>query len=137
MAAFGYTLRAINDIPLSDNIDNLFADQGGRVLQELSLVLIYLNAEDVDVTAGIRIGNTEVMKPLSRITLQSTVGVMPIIPDDLVCSVMAQGGDEIIVSANNADAAAAAEIRGTMLVIPGEDVAIQQALAAQVGQQTF
>jgi len=132
MPAFGYSLTAINDIALSSSIPNLFADQGGRVLAEPSLVLILLNAEDVDVTAGVRIGPTEVLAANSRVTLQATVGVLPILPDDVVSQSIAAGGDEIIVSGQNADAAAARELRGKVLVVPAEDLELQKALQPAV-----
>lgn len=128
MAAFGYTLTAINDIALSSSIPNLFADQGGRVLAEASLVTIALNGEDVDVTAGIRLGPTEVLAANSRVTLQATVGVLPILPDDVVSQSIGEASDEIIVSGQNADAAAPRELRGKVLVIPITDVDLQKAL---------
>jgi len=128
MAAAGYTLTAINDIALSSSIANLFADQGGRVLAEPSLIMIALNGEDVDITAGIRVGPTEVMAANSRVTLQATVGVLPILPDDVVSVSMANASDEIIVSGQNADAAAARELRGKVIVIPAPAVELVKLL---------
>jgi len=128
MAAFGYSLIAINDIAISSAIPNLFADQGGRILAEPSLVTVALNGEDVDISAGIRIGPTEVLAANSRVTLQATVGVLPILPDDVVAQVIGEASDEIIVSGRNADAAAARELRGIVLVTPVSDVDIQKAL---------
>jgi len=128
MAAFGYSLTAIEDIPLSDSIANLFANQGGRTLAEPSLVVLALNAEDVDVSAGIRVGSTEVLSALSRVTLQATVGVLPILPDDIIAQTFAQAGDEIIVSGNNNDAAAARELRGIVFVIPVNAVSLMKSV---------
>jgi len=128
MAAFGYTINDINDIPLSDAIANLFADQGGRRLAENSLVTIFLNGEDVDITAGIRIGPTEVLSAGSRVTLNATVGDLPTVPDDFAAQALAQRGDEVIVSGRNADAAAARELRGIAVFTPASDVELVRAL---------
>ncbi len=128
MAAFGYTLTAVNDIALSASITNLFADQGGRVLAEPSLVTIALNGEDVDVSAGIRLGPTEVLSAGSRVTLQPVVGTLTILPDDIIAQVIGERGDELIISGRNADAAAARELRGVAIFTPISDVDIQKAL---------
>jgi len=128
MAAAGYSLTAINDIALSSSIANLFADQGGRVLAEPSLVMILLNGEDVDITAGVRLGPTEVLAANSRVTLQATAGVLPILPDDVVSTSLANASDEIIISGQNADAAAARELRGKVFVIPAPAVEIMKLL---------
>lgn len=128
MAAFGYSLTEVNDIAISSKITNLYADQGGRVLSEISLVTFALNGEDVDITAGIRLGSTEVLSAGSRVTLQATVGVLPIMPDDVIAQVFGEANDEIIVSGDNADAAAARELRGITFVTPADDVELQKAL---------
>jgi len=128
MPAFGYSLIAINDIAIDAQITNLFADQGGRILTEPSLVTIAVNGEDVDISIGIRIGTTEVLRAGSRVTLQATVGVLPIMPDDVIAQVIGVKDDEIIVSARNADAAAAREVRGVILVTPLSDVGVQKAI---------
>ncbi len=128
MPAFGYSLIAINDIAIDSQITNLVADQGGRVLTEPSLVTIAVNGEDVDISIGIRIGTTEVLRAGSRVTLQATVGVLPIMPDDVIAQVIGVKDDEIIVSARNADAAAAREVRTIILVTPLSDLAAQKAI---------
>lgn len=128
MAAFGYSLTEVNDIAISSKITNLFADQGGRVLSEPSLVTFALNGEDVDITAGIRLGPTEVLSAGSRVTLNSNVGELPIMPDNVLAQVIGEESDEIIVSGDNADAAAARELRGVVFVTPADDVALQKAL---------
>jgi len=128
-----YTITAINDIPLSDNVTNILQGLRGRTLSERSLVEIALNAEDVDVTVAITVGATEVMPANSRITLQATVGVLPIFPDDIIASTFGKKGDEIIIAGVNADAAAAAELRAVVRVTPISDVALRNAVKMAAG----
>jgi len=123
-----YTITAINDIPLSDNIDDLLTGKRGRVVAEPSLVEIALNVEDVDVTVGVLIGSTDALSAGSRVTLQATAGVMPIFPDDAIIRTFANAKDEIIISAVNADAAAAREVRAVIRVTPIDDVMLMNAV---------
>lgn len=128
-----YTITAIFDIPLTDRVDDLLTGRRGRVVPEASLVEIALNVEDVDVTLGVTIGAIDALAAGSRVTLQATVGVMPIFPDDAIIRTFANAGDEIIISAVNADAAAAAEVRAIVRVTPIDDVALMNAVKAQQG----
>jgi len=128
-----YTIVAIEDIPLSDSVEDLFAGKRGRRLVEPALVEIALNAEDVDVTAGATLGSTEVLSAGSRVTLQATVGILPIQPDDILVQSFGGTGDEIIVSGVNADAAAAAELRAVAKITAISDVALRRAVLQGVG----
>jgi len=128
-----YTITAISDIPLSDNVEDLFSGKRGRRLVEPALVELALNAEDVDVTAGSTLGSTEILSAGSRVTLQATVGILPVFPDDVLIRSFGGTGDEIIVSGVNADAAAAAELRAVAQVTAVSDVALRRAILQGVG----
>jgi len=121
MARAPYTLSGITDIPLSGNVANVFAAQQGRILPQNSMVLLALNGETVDVSAGVNIGGEQTLEAGSRVTVQATVGVMPIIPDDQIVVSFGQTGQEIIVSGANADAAAARELRAIARVFGVDD----------------
>lgn len=131
-----YTITAVNDIPLSDRIDDLLTGRRGRVVAEASLVEIALNVEDVDVTVGVTIGAIDALSAGSRVTLQATIGVMPIFPDDAIIRTFADAKDEIIISAVNADAAAAREVRAVVRVTPIDDVMLMNAVKAQQQSQS-
>jgi len=124
--ADGYSITQITDIPLSESDDNIILAKGGTKLVEPSLVEVFANAEDVDVTMGVRIGSTDVLQAGSRVTLQATVGVMPSTRDDKIVSAIGSADEEIIVSGRNADAAAAAELRVIIFVTPINDVILQR-----------
>jgi len=129
-----YTIVAIEDIPLSDSVEDLFLGKRGRRLVEPAYVEIALNAEDVDVTTGVTVGTTEILSAGSRVTLQATVGVLPIFPDDVLVRTFGGDGDEIIVSGVNADAVAAAELRAVAQVTAISDVALRRAVLQGVGR---
>jgi len=116
-----YTLSAITDIALSDSVENIFADQRGIQLAAASMVLIALNAESVDVTAGVNIGGEQALKDGSTVTVQATVGVLPILPDDQMVVTFGKQGNQITVSGRNADGAAARELRGIVRVFEMDD----------------
>ena len=123
-----YTLTAISDVPLSESDNDLLDGQRGRTLTEPSLVEIYLNAEDVDITMGVTIGAVDVLSAGSRVTLEALVGRLPSIQDDRLVSTFGLAGNEIIISARNADAAAANEARAIVKVTAVEDVDLMNAV---------
>lgn len=133
MADRPVSIAAIEDVPISGRIANVFANLAGRVLTEPSIVLIALNRETVDVLVGVSIGGTEVLPANSAVTVQATVGVMPVLPDDIIVTSGGQAADEIIISATNADGVAPREVRAIAKIIPIEDQALLQAVAAVQG----
>ncbi len=133
MADRPVSIAAIVDIPLSGRVANVFANLGGRTLTEPSIVLVALNRETVDVLAGVSIGGTEVLPANSAVTVQATVGVMPVLPDDIIVTSAGQAGDEIIITGTNADAAAPRELRAIAKIIPVEDQAVLAAVATVQG----
>jgi len=128
-----YTMTAISDVPLSDSDNDLLDGQRGRTLSAPSLVEIAMNAEDVDITMGVLVGATDALTSGSRVTLQATVGVLPIFPDDVLVQTFGNIGDEIIINARNADAAAAREARVAVRVTEVEDVDLIRVLRQSVG----
>lgn len=131
-----YTITAIEDIPLSDSNDNILLGKRGVTLTEAAIVLIALNRETVDVTAGVTIGTTDVLSAGSPVTVQAVVGVMPVLPDDIIVTSMGQNQDDIIVSGRNADAAVARELRAIVKVIAIEDQALLEAVSRVQGITT-
>jgi len=129
-----YTLTAISDVPLSESDNDLLDGQRGRTLTEPSLVEIALNAEDVDVTMSVTIGAIDVLSAGSRVTLQATVGVLPSLRDDVLVRSFGFAGNEIIVGARNADAAAAREARAIVRVTAVEDVDLMKVVTQAAGQ---
>lgn len=129
-----YTLTAISDVPLSEADNDLLDGQRGRTLTEPSLVEIALNAEDVDVTMSVTIGATDVLSAGSRVTLQATVGVLPSLRDDVLVRSFGLSGNEIIIGARNADAAAAREARAIVRVTAVEDVDLMKVVLAATGE---
>ena len=116
-----YTLTAINDIPLSGSVENVFADQRGIQLAGASMVLVAINAESVDVSAGVNIGGEQALKDGSGVTIQATVGVLPILPDDQLVVTFGQVGNQITLSGRNEDAAAARELRAIARIFEVDD----------------
>lgn len=129
-----YTLTAISDIPLSESDNDLLDGQRGRTLTEPSLVEIALNAEDVDITMSVTIGATDVLSAGSRVTLQATAGILPSLRDDVLVRSFGLSGNEIIIGARNADAAAAREARAIVRVTAVEDVDLMKVVLAATGE---
>lgn len=129
-----YTLTAISDVPLSDSDNDLLDGQRGRTLTEPSLVEIALNAEDVDVSMSVTIGAVDVLSAGSRVTLQATVGVLPSLRDDVLVRSFGFAGNEIIIGARNADAAAAREARVIVRVTAVEDVDLMKVVQLATGE---
>lgn len=133
MLASPYTMTAISDVPSSDSVKSLLAGERGRVLTEPALVQIAFNAEDVDITMGVTVGATEVLPAGSRVTLQATVGILPVLPDDVLVETFGNDGDEIVIGAANADAAASREARVVVKVTAIEDVDLARVVRQSAG----
>ncbi len=114
-------LTAVNDIPLSSSVDDIIANVPGSVLAEESLVIIALNGETVDVRAQISIGGAQIL-PESRVTVQATVGILPITPDDVVVASFGKKGEAITIRGTNLDAVAARELRAKVQTFPVSDI---------------
>lgn len=112
-----YAIRGINDLAASGRT-NVIQGEKGRVLPMDAWVSVFVNQEAVSGSWQMTIGGTEVVPPGSPGTLQATVGVMPIIPDDVLIVSMGEKGEEIILQYTNGDGAVAREGRFMVFVVP-------------------
>jgi len=117
-----YTLTEIRDIPLSEQINSLIADQPGQKVDEPSFVRVYATRETVDVQIGITIGRDVALPNGSVCNLNATVGTLPSRQDDLLWEGEADTGEEIIIQGINNDGAAARELRVLVDVVALEDI---------------
>ena len=130
-----YSMTIINDIPLGETVQNLLAGLRGRTLAGPSLVEVFANVEDVDVSLGITVGATEALPAGSRATLQATVGVLPSTRDDKIVGTFGKRGDEIVIQAVNGDAVVAAEARVIVWVTEIDDVVMKRFVREQTAQR--
>lgn len=125
-------LTVVNDVPLSSTVVDILANIPGAVLAEPSLVQIALNGETVDIRGQISVGGNQVL-PESRVTVQATVGVLPITPDDILVTTFGKGNEQITVKGTNLDAAAAREIRAKVQTFPTSDIMLLSQALRGVG----
>ena len=121
-----YTISTINDVAATST-ENLLGNLKGRVLSAPSRVQIALNTEAVTQRVSVLIGGENVLDS-ARVTLQATVGVMPVLPDDNIINTLGDQGDEIIINATNSTAGAL-ETRAIVRVTELDDAAVLRALA--------
>jgi len=114
-------LTAVEDIPLADSVQDILANIPGGQLAEESLVIIALNGETVDIRAQISIGTNQIL-PESRVTVNATIGVLPITPDDVIVASFGTKGDQITIRGSNQDVAAARELRAKVMIFPTSDI---------------
>jgi len=117
-----YTITRVQDVGISAT-ENIIEGQTGRTLVAPSRVKIALNREGVDVSFDIFIGSERVLvNGASRIN--TTVGDIPILPDDIVIDTFGGAGDEIVINATNVNAAAQ-EARAVIQVAEVDDASLQ------------
>jgi len=121
----------IRDIALSSTVVDIAANIPGADISEPSLILIALNGETVDIRAQISIGTAQVL-PESSVTVQATVGVLPVTPDDILVVTLGNAGESITIKGTNLDAAAAREIRAKVEIFPMSDIAGLMLLAQKM-----
>jgi len=119
--AIPVAFTVIRDIPLSESVVDIALGFPGAILQEDSLVIIALNGETVDIRGQISIGGNQVL-PESSLTVQATVGVLPITPDDVLIASFGKKGNAITIRGTNLDSAAAREIRAKVQTFPASDI---------------
>lgn len=123
-------LTSITDIALSSTVVDVIANIPGSVLAEKSLVQIQANGETTDIRAQISVGGAQVL-PESSVTVQATVGVLPVTPDDTVITTFGNANNQITIKGTNLDAAAARELRIKLQTFPTSDIELMaQALRA-------
>lgn len=116
-ASSPYNIATIDDLAVGGSV-NLLAGLKGRTLPMEAFVAGFANQEAVTGSWQVTVGATEIVIPNTPATLQATVGVMPILPDNLLFLTMGERGDEIIVNYTNGDGAVAREGRLTVFVVP-------------------
>jgi len=121
----------INDIPLSSTVVDIAANIPGADISEPSLILIALNGETTAIRAQISIGTAQVL-PESSVTVQATVGVLPVTPDDILVTTLGNAGESITIKGTNLDAAAARELRAKVEIFPMSDIAGLMLLAQKM-----
>ena len=126
MARRPYTIPSIVDVALSSTV-NLIEGLTGRVLDAPSRVVIFANRETVDISYTINIG-AEVAMLRGVSAVNTTAGDAPSTQDDLIIDTFGEMGDEIIIDATNADAAAAREARVLVFVSPVTDMALAEGM---------
>lgn len=114
-------LTAVEDIPLAESVQDILANIPGSQLAEESLVIIALNGETTDIRAQISIGGNQIL-PDSRVTVQATVGVLPVTPDDVIVASFGKAGNQITIRGTNLDAATARELRAKVQIFPTADI---------------
>jgi len=120
-----YTITNITDVAIAGTA-SLLNGEPGRVLPEASRVRCYANREVVGLLLDSTVGSERITSRAPS-ALQATVGVMPVVPDDLLFDTFGNAGDEIVIIAANSDAAAR-EARVLLFVTPVDDFALQRAM---------
>lgn len=105
---------------------SLLAAEAGRTLTEPSRVRIYANQKNINVTFTITIGAQQVASAAVS-AIQAAAGVMPIVPDNLLVESFGDVGDEIVVRAQNTDAAPS-EARVMVQITAIDDLALLRAM---------
>lgn len=111
----------VRDIPLSESVVDIALGFPGAILEEDSLVIIALNGETVDIRSQISVGGNQVL-PESSVTVQATIGVLPVTPDDVIIATFGKQGNAITIRGTNLDAAAARELRAKVQTFPTSDI---------------
>lgn len=132
MAASGYSIAAIADIPATGNVDNVIANLPGVKLREAALVIIYLTRESVDVLASVTVGGTLVF-PSGPTNINTVAGSLPSTQDDQQIVILAQAGDEIIIAGTNGNASPQ-ELRVLVQVLPLDDAILLHAAKIRTGR---
>lgn len=126
MGASGYSIAQVFSVPAGGAENNIIADKPGVKLPQTSTVDIYLTREDVDILFNVTIGGTNVYPQPGPANISTVLGSLPSTHDDKIISVVAAAGDEIIISASNANAAAK-EARALVKVMPVDDAMLVSA----------
>jgi len=124
-----YSMAVIEDVALN-SVSNILRNERGRTLAEPSLIKIYANREDTDITFNVTVGAESTLED-GISAINATAGTAPIIPDNLLITTLGNAGDEIVIRARNVNAAAR-EARVIIFVTPLDDEALiraQEALA--------
>jgi len=133
MGASGYSIAQVFDVPIGGATNNIIADKPGVKLVETSVVDIYLTRESVDVLFNVTIGGTNVFAQPGPANISTIGGSLPSTDNDKIITVIAQAGDEIIISASNQNVALQ-EARALVKVMPIDDAMLITAQKLRMNQ---
>jgi len=121
MAASGYSIAQVTPVPANDNVNNIIANKPGvKLPQGISVVDIFLTREANGIEFNVTIGGSNVYPQPGPANINTVQGSLPSTQDDEVITVIAQGGDEIVIAASNSTAAPL-EARALVKVMPVDD----------------
>jgi len=127
MAASGYSIAQVTSVPANDNVNNIIANKPGVKLPSgINVVDIYLTREATGIEFNVTIGGSNVYPQPGPANINAVAGTLPSTQDDEVISVVAQGGDEIVIAASNGTAGAL-EARALVKVMPVDDAMLRTA----------
>jgi len=137
MSADGYSIAQVFSVPAGGSENNIIANKPGVKLPggptQLSNVDIFLTREGVDVDYNVTIGGTNVYPQPGPANISTVAGSLPSTQNDKVISVLAQGGDEIVIAANNSNIAAQ-EARALVKVQPLDAAQARSAQNLRLGR---
>lgn len=120
-----YTITNVTDVPAGEE-NSLIQGDSGRTLARPSNVMIFANRESADVLFTITIGGNRILLSGSS-AINATAGDVPSTRDDLLVNTFGAAGEEIVILANNANAAAQ-EARVILWITEVDDQALLQAM---------
>jgi len=123
--AVPYTITNVTDVPAGDE-SSLIQGDSGRTLARASNVMIFANRESVDVLFTVTIGGNRILLS-GAAAINATAGDLPSTRDDLLINTFGAPGQEIVILANNANAAAQ-EARVILWITEVDDQALLQAM---------
>jgi len=127
LAASGYSIAQVFDVPAGEAENNIIANKPGVKLAETSLIEIFLTREAVGIEFNVTVGGTNVYPQPGPANINTVDGTLPSVQDDGVIDTIAQGGDEIIISATNSSAGDL-EARALVKVMPIGDAMLRTAV---------
>lgn len=117
-----YTITRVEDVA-NGTTSNIIEGQTGRTLTAPARVKIAINREGVDVSFDIFVGSERVMVN-GAAAINTVLGDIPILPDDVIIDTFGKAGDEIVINATNVNAAAQ-EARVVVQVAEVDDASLQ------------
>jgi len=117
-----YSIAQVTDIPATTTDQNIILGRPGQTVDEDSEVIIYATRESVDVTFGITFGQQVVLPVGSPANISTVAGSLPSVQDDEIARGLIPAGADIIVQAENVNAAAQ-EMRVLLKITALDDLA--------------
>jgi len=122
------TIPIVFDLDGNESAKNILEGLTNRFMAEESLVAVFLNREDTDVTAQIKMASTEVHE-LGPVKINPTAGDTPgKDPESLAWYGFGQIKNELQINGTNVNAASR-QLRATVFIIPVTMLALLPQLA--------